>query len=185
MTDGGTKSRNAVFDLTAATAFPAFEKTSFELLFVQYPTAPNTLGQDKILVRGEDALRPISPDAKWNDMLLDQVQSKIVQSFENVGFLKHVARPIEGANADFQLVTDIRDFQIVSAAQPSAEVEYSAKILNGDGRIVGARLFKASRAAKSIDAPDVAAALGAAFGQTLTDLVIWTSNAIRDASSSR
>jgi ABC-type uncharacterized transport system auxiliary subunit len=91
MTDGGTKSRNAVFDLTAATAFPAFEKTSFELLFVQYPTAPNTLGQDKILVRGEDALRPISPDAKWNDMLLDQVQSKIVQSFENVGFLKHVA----------------------------------------------------------------------------------------------
>jgi phospholipid/cholesterol/gamma-HCH transport system substrate-binding protein len=185
MTGGGAKSQNAVFDLTAATTFPAFEKASFELLFVQYPTAPNTLGQDKILIRGDDGLRPISPDAKWNDMLLDQVQSKIVQSFENAGFLKHVARPIEGANADFQLITDIRDFQIVSAAQPSAEVEYTAKILNSDGRIVGARLFKASRAAKSIDAPDVVAALDAAFLQTLPDLIVWTSSTIRDASGSR
>jgi phospholipid/cholesterol/gamma-HCH transport system substrate-binding protein len=185
MTGGGTKPQNAVFDLTAATTFPAFEKASFELLFVQYPTAPNTLGQDKILVRGQDGLRPVSPDAKWNDMLLDQVQSRIVQSFENAGFLKHVARPIEGANADFQLVTDIRDFQIASAARPSADVEYSAKILNGDGRIVGARLFKASVAAKSVDAPDAAAALDTAFRQTLPDLVIWTSATIRDASASR
>jgi phospholipid/cholesterol/gamma-HCH transport system substrate-binding protein len=118
-------------------------------------------------------------------MLLDQVQSKIVQSFENAGFLKHVARPIEGANADFQLVTDIRDFQIVSATQPSAAVEYSAKILNGDGRIIGARLFKANAVAKSVDAPDVVAALDTAFGETLPELVVWTSTTIRDASGSR
>jgi phospholipid/cholesterol/gamma-HCH transport system substrate-binding protein len=185
MTGGGTKSQNAVFDLTAATTFPAFEKASFELLFVQYPTAPNTLGQDKILIRGEEGLRPISPDAKWNDMLLDQVQSKIVQSFENAGFLKHVARPIEGAIADFQLVTDIRDFQIGSAAQPVADVEYSAKILNSDGKIVSARLFKARVKSKSVNAPDVAAAFDMAFGQTLTDLVVWASGSIREVTVSR
>ena len=48
------------------------------------------------------------------DMLLEEVQSSFVQSFENAGFLGQVSRPVDGVTADFQLVTDIRNFQILA-----------------------------------------------------------------------
>jgi phospholipid/cholesterol/gamma-HCH transport system substrate-binding protein len=113
--------------------------------------------------------------------LLDVFQSRVIQSFENANFLGQVSRPIEGTTGDFQLVTDIRKFEIVAAPQAIAEVEFSAKVLSGDGRIVGARLFHASVPAQGTDASAAATALDSAFGSTVTDLVVWTSSTIRSA----
>ena len=181
MTGGAGKSPVPVFDLAAPHTFPKFEKPSVSLLVVPYPTAPATLGQDKILVREGESIKAISADAKWSDMLLEVFQSRVIQGFENAGFLGQVNRPVEGTTADFQLVTDIRKFEIVTAPQTTAEVEYSAKVLGNDGRIVGARVFHAEVPAQGTDGLSAATALNTAFGSTVTDLVVWTSSTMHNA----
>jgi hypothetical protein len=70
------------------------------------------------------------------------LQSKIVESFENAKPFGAVARPIEGLNADCQLLIDIRAFQISPSPRLEAQVEFSAKILGHGGKIVGTRIFR-------------------------------------------
>jgi phospholipid/cholesterol/gamma-HCH transport system substrate-binding protein len=180
---GASKAQNVVFDLTAARTFPKFEKPAMGLLVIQYPIAAATLGQDKILIRDAGGLKPFTPEAKWSDMLLEEVQSSIVQSFENAGLLGQVSRPVEGVAADFQLVTDIRNFQILAGTPATADIEFSAKVLNAEGHVAGARLFRTNNPVHSPDAVGAANALDAAFGSMLTDLVVWTSTTIGSAPS--
>ena len=180
MTGGGSNAQDGTYELTAAKTFPNFEKPTMSLLVIQYPTASATLGQDKILARNEGELKPFAPDAKWSDMLLEEVQSSFVQSFENAGFLGQVSRPAEGVTGDFQLLTDIRNFEILVGSPSSADVEFSAKILNSEGHIIGARVFRASH---PTHAEDAAGALDAAFGSTLPDLVVWVSTTIGKSAS--
>lgn len=183
MTGGAAKAQNAVFDLTAARTFPKFEKPAVGLLVVQYPIAAAMLGQDKILIRGAGELKPFAPEAKWSDMLLEEVQSSFVHSFENAGFLGQVSRPVDGVTADFQLVTDIRNFQILAGTPTTADVEFSVKILNSEGHVAGARLFHANSPLHSEDAVGAASALDAAFGSMLPDLVVWASTTIGNVGS--
>lgn len=183
ITGGAANAQNAVFDLTAARTFPKFEKPAVGLLVVQYPIAAAMLGQDKILIRGAGELKPFAPEAKWSDMLLEEVQSSFVQSFENAGFLGQVSRPVDGVTADFQLVTDIRNFQILAGTPTTADVEFSVKILNSEGHVAGARLFHANSPLHSEDAVGAASALDAAFGSMLSDLVVWTSTTIGNVGS--
>jgi phospholipid/cholesterol/gamma-HCH transport system substrate-binding protein len=180
---GGSRTQNTVFGLTAAHTFPKFKKPDVGLLVVQYPVAPAALGQDKILIQDAGELKPFVPEAKWSDMLLEQVQSSIVQSFENAGLLAQVSRPLDGATPDFQLITDIRNFQIRAGTPATADVEFSAKILNGEGHVAGARVFRTNNPVHSLDAVGAASALDAAFGSMLPDLVVWTSTIIESAPS--
>jgi phospholipid/cholesterol/gamma-HCH transport system substrate-binding protein len=59
-----------------------------------------------------------------------------------------------------------------------ADVEFSAKILAEDGRIVDARILHASVPVRDADAATVAAGLDEAFGRAATELVIWASGVI-------
>jgi ABC-type uncharacterized transport system auxiliary subunit len=52
-------------------------------------------------------------------------------------------------------------------------VEFSAKILGDDGKIVDARIFHATVPAIAADAPAAAAALNEAFRKTAVELVVW------------
>jgi phospholipid/cholesterol/gamma-HCH transport system substrate-binding protein len=180
---GASKAQSIVFGLTAAHAFPKFKKPSAGLLVVQFPVAAAALGQDKIMIRDAGELKPITPEAKWSDMLLEEVQSSIVQSFENAGLLGQVSRPLEGVAPDFQLVTDIRNFQILAGTPATADVEFAAKILNSDGHVAGARLFHATNPIRSVDAASAASALDAAFGSTLPFIVVWTSTIVGGTAS--
>ena len=106
------------------------------------------------------------------------MQAKVIQSFENAGLLSSVARPSEALTADYQLQIDIRAFQVTLAVEPMADVEFSAKLLGNNGKLIDARLFRASVPAKASDAAAAAAALNEAFGKSVVELVVWTSKAM-------
>ena len=78
---------------------------------------------------------------------------KIIRAFEDAGALAGVSRPLEGLTGDFQLLIDVRKFQLSLAGPPTAEVEFSAKVLDDKGRIASTRIFLASAPAKGSDAP--------------------------------
>ena len=103
------------------------------------------------------------PDAQWSDALPKLLQVKILRSLEDAGRFAGVSRPLEGVTSDFQLVLDIRKFQI--SPNLMAEVELGCKILAANGRVIATRIFRASVAAEGLGAPAAVAALDKAFGQ--------------------
>jgi phospholipid/cholesterol/gamma-HCH transport system substrate-binding protein len=105
------------------------------------------------------------------------VQEKIIQSFENAGLT--VARSSENVTADNQLFLDLRKFQLSAAATPSAEIEFGAKIVSTNGRLLGTRIFECNSAPKSVNAAGTVDALNEAFGKCATQLVQWTAGLIR------
>ena len=112
--------------------------------FIAEPTVLIALDTQKILVRADDHTSPGFGKAQWRDNIPKLVQEKIIQSFENAGFLDQVARPMEGMNADRQLAIDIRSFEIASADKATAEIVFTARLMSSDGRIFAARLFQAT-----------------------------------------
>jgi phospholipid/cholesterol/gamma-HCH transport system substrate-binding protein len=168
-----------VYDLNAPRDFPSDLKPPGKLLTVLEPTATISFDTAKFLVRPSGSDDPSFANAKWSDNLPKLLQAKIIQTFENANLLRMVTRPMEGVTADYQLLIDIRSFQLsLSGAAPTADVEFAAKILGNDGKIVDARIFHASVPAKATDAPATAAALNEAFGRTAVELVVWTTTAM-------
>jgi phospholipid/cholesterol/gamma-HCH transport system substrate-binding protein len=182
MTGGAAKGAATVYDLTAPKTFPSFEKPPSVQLVVREPTTSFVMAQDALMRRGDGGLVALQAGAKWSDMLPNVFQSRIIQSFENAGFLREVMRPVDGVNGDFQLLTDLRAFELVAGAQPTVEVSFTAKVVAADGRVIDARLFSASLPADGGEPRAAAASMDAAFGKLVTELVVWTANAIRGTS---
>jgi phospholipid/cholesterol/gamma-HCH transport system substrate-binding protein len=180
MTGGATTKPTPVYDLTAVRRFPASPKSAQGQLVVPEPTVSVTLDSRKILIRSTAGEMSFLDDGQWSDNLPKLVQAKIIQSFENAGYLRGVARPFEGLTGDYQLLVDIRNFQLsISPEVPVADIEFGAKILGSDGRIVDARMFHTTVPGKAMDAPAAAAVIDTAFGKAVTDLVAWCSTVLQ------
>jgi len=188
MTGGGpAKATPTVYNLTAPRSFPPSDKPANSQLVVLEPTALIALDTPKIIIAlGAGESVPVDT-AQWSDNIPKLVQAKLIESFENSNYLAAVARPMEGLNADYQLLIDIRNFQVSpmtagsvagGSAVPAAHVEFAAKILGENGKIIDSRTFDAIVPAPKTDAAGAVAALNEAFGKAATDLVLWTHGVI-------
>jgi phospholipid/cholesterol/gamma-HCH transport system substrate-binding protein len=168
-----------VYDLTAPRTFPTADKAPTGLLAVLDPTAIIMFDTQKILVRPSGSEGPTFANARWSDNLPKLLYARVVQSFENANLLRGVTRPMDALTADYQLLIDIRSFQLLMSAEPVADVEFAAKIVANPGKIVDARVFHATVRPKTADAAATAAALNEAFGKTVVELVTWTTAAMQ------
>ena len=170
---GAANAAQVVYDLTAPTQFAAIAGALRGQLIVAEPTALIALETRKFLIRPNPSDEPTFAKAEWSDNAPKLLQAKIIQTFENAGLSKTVSRPAEGLVADRQLALDIRKFQISTSPEPLAEIEFAAKIMSDNGRIVEAKVFHATVPAKEMNASSAATALDEAFGKSATELVIW------------
>jgi phospholipid/cholesterol/gamma-HCH transport system substrate-binding protein len=175
---GAANAAQVVYDLTAPTQFAAIGGAPRGQLIVAEPTALIALETRKFLVRPNPSDEPTFAKAEWSDNAPKLLQVKIIQTFENAGLSKTVSRPAEGLVADKQLAIDIRKFQISTTPELMAEIEFAAKIVSDQGRIIGTKVFQASVPAKALNAASAAAALNEAFGKSATELVIWAAGAM-------
>ena len=170
------------YDLTAPRVFPQSDKASKAQVVVLEPTAVVALDTQRIIVGPGIADGPTTDIGQWSDTIPKLLQAKIIQSFENANYLGAVARPLEGLAPDYQLLIDVRAFQVLTspthATKPVARVEFAAKVLGDNRRIIGSRTFKAEVTAPRTEVGDAAIALDAAFGTAVTDLVLWTAGLI-------
>jgi len=88
--------------------------------------------------------------------------------------MRALAQTLDGVRGDFQLLTDIRAFQINAGAEATADVELTAKILSSAGRIVDARVFHATVPVASLNPEAAAGALSDAFQKVASEIVLWT-----------
>lgn len=178
---GGTAAAAAaavVYDLTAPRAFPPAAKSPQAQLTIAEPAALLLFDSQKILVRPQALDSPTFETARWSDSLPKLVQAKILQSFENSKYLAAVTRPGDGLNSDYQLLVEIRSFEIATAPEMAAIVELSARIVGENGRIKDSGVFRSALPAKVTDAATAAGALNEAFGNVAKELVIWAAGVI-------
>ena len=165
------------YDLTAPRDPPA--RAIGMQIVVTEPAAIAPLDADRIVVRSATQGLTVLPGAQWSDRLPELVQSRMIQAFENARLLKAVGRPGDRLVPDYNLVSEIRRFEI-DAARGEAIVEIAVKLV-GDrsGRIAAARVFEARAPSGAGTGAEASATLDRALAQVLRELVAWTARGRR------
>lgn len=175
---GGAKTQPRIFDLYPPSDFAKGLKVPAGQIVVADPTSLAVYDTDKLLVRSPDGDRPALANTQWPDMLPKLVQARIIQGFEAAGYMRALARAPEGMGPATTILLDVRAFHVMPEPTPLAVVEIAAKLIGPDGKVVGARTFKAeapvSLPAAGIEAAGAVAALRIAFADAAKGLVGWT-----------
>lgn len=174
LTGCGTAAKNDTFDLSAVPRVEGPSARNRQIL-VPTPTALKALDGEQIVVRTSPSEIQYLARAQWSDRLPRLVQSKLVETFENSGKFGGVGMPGQGLAIDYQIVTDIRSFEIVSAGTRSAVVEISAKILNDrNGTVRAQNVFRKSVPVAAAQNEAFVRALDNAAAQVTGEIVDWT-----------
>ena len=184
LTGGGKTETQVNYDLTAPSAFPPVATLPSAQLAVAAPTTVITIDTQRIIMQSGDGEAPAFPDVRWADNIPVLFQARIIQGFENAQYLR-VGMDAGDLTADYKLAIDIRRFRVTTSPGPAtAEVEFSAKVLDADGKVADARIFSASSPVTATDNAAIAAkALDTVFGQAATDLIVWTLTTINVSSA--
>lgn len=181
LTGGGKKAETINFDLAAATEFPDIENFPEAQLAVPTPTTVIALDTQRLMLADDTGTVAGFEGTRWVDSVPILVGARVMQSFENAGYPR-VGSDTSGFTGDYQLLLNIRKFQVRTTDTPEAEVAFMAKVLDLDGKVIDAKLFEATAPADDVDAAaPVAAAINAAFGKAAGELVAWALATVSDA----
>jgi cholesterol transport system auxiliary component len=173
----GTTAKNDTFDLPS-TASGEGPSARGKQLLVPQPTALGALDRTDIVVRVTSSQLQYLAQAQWSDKLTRMVQAKLVEAFENSHRVGGVGVPGQGLAIDYQVVTDIRAFEI-NVEQHLAVVEISAKILNDrTGAIRAQHVFRKTAPIGGGGNESYIKALDRTFAAVTTEIVDWTLRAI-------
>src|SRR5262245_47418748 len=172
MTGTSTPAPKTVYNLQAAAAPATPGKPLKGQLVIPEPTTVVMLDTQRILFSPANEQAEFA-NAQWADTIPRLLQARLLQSFENYDIPHAPLRSADGVDADYQLLIDIREFQVATGAQPAAKIAFSARLLK-QGKVVAARVFSASQPVDKIDPPGTVAAFDRAFADIARDLIGWT-----------
>lgn len=143
---------------------------------VAEPVGIQPFEADRIIVREPGGALSFLGGGQWADRLPRLIQTRLIQSLENSGRLKSVSRPGDKVVSEYQLISEIRAFDI-AAGTSEAVVDISAKIVTeGTGKVVAARVFTARVPVPKVDAASAAVGLDAALARVLAEMVAWVNS---------
>ena len=141
-------------------------------LLVKLPTSLKAIDSERLILRPEPKVITYVGGAQWSDSVPRLVQAKLVEAVENTGSAGATAKPGDGLVIDFQLIPDIRRFEIIGNR---AVIEISIKLLSDkSGRVVATRIFSTSAATGGNQAANYVAAFDRAFEEFAKDVIAWT-----------
>lgn len=178
----------ALYDLSASTAVPAAAgtpaarpaaKASRVQLLVPEPRALAALNTNSIAAKSSPSAISYYQNVLWADQLPRVVQARVVESLENSGRVHAVGVPGQGLLINYQVLIDIRAFQLDAYHGRRGVVEFSVQILDdANGRVVASQVFRGESRASSETADAAVAAMDAALGQVLAQMVPWIDSAV-------
>lgn len=173
-----SKPDNDTYSLSSVPSVEGPAATAKQIL-VPEPTALKALDSDQIVIRLSGSELQYLAKSQWGDRLPRMVQSKLVQAFENSGKVGGVGKPGEGLAIDFQVVTEIRSFEVDTTGSRTAVVEIFAKIVNDrNGTVRAQKAFRATVPVSGTGAPAYIKGLDGAAARVVADIVRWTLTAI-------
>lgn len=177
MLPGGGPAPLDTYDLSASSVETVTARRNRTQILVAEPTALKALDGENIVIRPSSASVEFLKGAQWSDRLPRVVQTRLVEAFQNTGRLGGVGKPGEGLAIDYQIVTEIRAFEVRVDGAPRAEVTLYVKLLNDRNGVVRAsRDFRASAPLAGGNGAGNAAyvaALDRAFMQVQREVVGW------------
>jgi cholesterol transport system auxiliary component len=174
----GEKDALPAFNLRAPDALPRLGAIRGQLV-ISEPTAVSVLDSERIVVRPSAGQVATLGGAQWSDRLPKLLQARLIETFENSNRLRSVGRPTDGLSSDYQLLVDVRTFQLTAVPAPAGEVEIAARIVSArSGRIVAGRVFRATTPAAGNDGAAAVAAIEASFQNVAVQLMQWVTRVI-------
>ncbi|MFC5585924.1 ABC-type transport auxiliary lipoprotein family protein [Nitratireductor kimnyeongensis] len=172
---GGGPAPVDAFDLTTPSVAQDGRRVSRKQILVTEPTAIKMLdGQDIVVKTSSGAIQYLG-GVRWADRLPRIVQTRMADLYQRSGRFGGVGMPGEGLAIDYQILADLRAFNVRVDGQDRAEVEIFVRILNDRNGVVRAsRIFSASMPVSGSGGQAFASALDRAFGSAMSGLVDWT-----------
>jgi cholesterol transport system auxiliary component len=176
---GGGPAPLDTYDLTAsATAVSGPQRARTQVLVAE-PTALKVLDGENLVIRPSASSIEFLSGAQWADRLPRIVQARLVESLQATGRFGGVGKPGEGLAIDYQIVTEIRAFEIRVGGGGRAEVGLFVKLLNDRNGVVRAsRAFQATSPVSGTGNEAYVQALDRAFAQASGELVSWVLSSI-------
>lgn len=166
------------FDLTVPQNLAISGSTKAQIL-VKQPNSLKAIDSDRMILREGTAEITYLAGAQWADNVPKLVQSRLLEAFENAGAAGAAAKPGDGLVIDYQLISEIRRFEIDLTDAPVAVIEISIKLLSDkSGRVLETRIFKARQQATGSEAADYVAALDGAFTEIVRDIINWVTRRV-------
>jgi len=167
-----------LFTLTPKSTFRADLPTVGWQLVVEEPLAAGGLDVTRIALRERPTELNYFAGAQWVDRAPRMVQTLLVESFENSGKIVAVGRQAIGLRSDFNLKSELREFQaeyVRPNTAPTVRVRLNAKIIRQPRRdIIASENFEATVDAKGTDMPSIITAFDLALDRVLKGVVEWT-----------
>jgi phospholipid/cholesterol/gamma-HCH transport system substrate-binding protein len=177
MTGGAPTAPKITYDLRAAQGFGAPGQTAKSLFVIPEPTAVAMLETQRMLFSPAKDY-PGFAEFLWADSVPKLLQARLVESFENYDIVHAPLRNVDAGQADFQLLIDVRRFQVAVDSDPTAEIGLSARIVDKNGKVIASRLFEGSQKFDKVEPPAAVAAFDDAFGRIARDMIAWTVQAL-------
>ncbi|TIM21692.1 MAG: ABC transporter, partial [Mesorhizobium sp.] len=117
--------------------------------------------------------------AQWADRLPLIVQARLAETFQRSGSFAGVGKPGEGLAIDYQVIVEVRSFEVRVDGGQHAEVELFVRILNDrNGEVRASKSFNATAPVSGSGNQAYVDALDRAFGDAAKDIVRWTDSVI-------
>lgn len=162
------------YELTTPDVAARRHRPRLQILIAE-PTALKSLdGQNIVVKTGPTAIAYLD-GAQWGDRLPKIVQARLAEAFQRSRAFGGVGKPGEGLAIDYQVVTEVRAFEIEAGSGEQARVSLFVRVLNDrNGVVVAERLFEADAPVAGSGNDAYVAALDRAFATAQADIVAWT-----------
>ena len=167
------------YALSAPRTVEGARRSRVQVLIAE-PSALKALDSERIVISPEPGAIEYLSGAQWADRLPRVIQSRLAEGFQASGRFGGVGKPGEGLAIDYQIVTEIRHFQIDASGGANARVELYVRLLNDRTGVVRAsRTFTAGAPlVGTLGNEAYVAALDAAFQKVGSEIVSWAASAI-------
>lgn len=171
---GGTPALDT-YELSAAQTSESGPRRSRAQILIAEPSALKSLDGQNIVIKPSPGEIQYLKGAQWADRLPKVVQAKLAEAFQSTGRVGGVGKPGEGLAIDYQVITEIRAFEIRLGGSDQAYVELFVRILNDrNGTVRASRTFTAQSSVSGTGNPAYAAALDRAFHAATDEIVDWS-----------
>ncbi|MFC6487387.1 ABC-type transport auxiliary lipoprotein family protein [Nitratireductor sp. GCM10026969] len=145
-------------------------------ILVPEPAALRLLDGEDLVIRTADGAVQLLGGARWSDRLPKLVQARMIEAYQDSGRFGGVGRPGDGLAIDYQIILEIRAFEIrLGPGRDQAWVEINARVLNDRNGVVRAsRDFTATEPVAGSGAQVFVAALNRAFQSAAGEIVGWS-----------
>jgi cholesterol transport system auxiliary component len=148
-------------------------------ILIAQPSALKALDSQNIVIKPSERSIEFLKGAQWADRLPLVVQARLAETFQRSGSFAGVGKPGEGLAIDYQVIVEIRSFEVRVDGGEHAEIELFVRILNDrDGQVRASKSFTATAPVSGGGNQAYVGALDSAFGDAARQIVRWTDSVI-------